>query len=270
MQKEIAGSSPAMTQNVILGLDPGIFKESILETVTLFFTVLFGVFVAEMGDKTQLMLIAMSSKYKVRDIVIGTAAAILVLNAIAVVAGGLLAKVLADYGWGVGIVACLAFFYFSVTSLQTDDDEEEEGGNSKLSFAPLAVFCTFFVAELGDKTQLASVAFGADNGFNFNAIFVWIAASIGLFAADIIGLVVGKFLNGKTPDWFFNLLSFILFAAFGFLKLPKVFNDLNAFLDKYNREIPDVSMAISIVAIVFTALVALVLVKRFKSKENAA
>ena len=50
----------------------------------LFFKVFFTEFIAEMGDKTQLMLIALTSKYKLRDIIFGTAAAILVLNGLAV------------------------------------------------------------------------------------------------------------------------------------------------------------------------------------------
>lgn len=54
----------------------------------LFFKVFLTEFIAEMGDKTQLMLIALTSKYKLRDIILGTAAAILVLNGLAVLAGG--------------------------------------------------------------------------------------------------------------------------------------------------------------------------------------
>ena len=55
----------------------------------LFFKVFFTEFIAEMGDKTQLMLIALTSKYKLRDIILGTGAAILLLNGLAVLAGGL-------------------------------------------------------------------------------------------------------------------------------------------------------------------------------------
>ena len=58
----------------------------------LFFKVFLTEFIAEMGDKTQLMLIALTSKYKLRDIIFGTAAAILVLNGLAVLAGGLVSE----------------------------------------------------------------------------------------------------------------------------------------------------------------------------------
>ncbi|MFQ8841025.1 MAG: hypothetical protein ACLR8P_09010 [Clostridium fessum] len=55
------------------------------------------------------------------------------------------------------MIAALAFLYFAASTLAGDDDEEEEeGGKSKIQFAPLAVFCTFFVAELGDKTPAYS------------------------------------------------------------------------------------------------------------------
>lgn len=129
----------------------------------LFFKVFFTEFIAEMGDKTQLMLIALTSKYKLRDIILGTAAAILVLNGLAVLAGGLVSEFIPD--WLIKTAAALAFLYFAASTIAGDeDDEEEEGGKSKIKFAPLAVFCTFFLAELGDKTQLTAITFGANEG----------------------------------------------------------------------------------------------------------
>ncbi len=191
-----------------------------MNTLTLFLTVLATVFIAEMGDKTQLMLIAMTSKYKLRQIIAGTAVAILVLNALAVLAGGILNEFLKSNLWVVKLIACAAFFYFSLTSLVKDDDEEE-AGHSRFNFAPLAVFATFFVAELGDKTQLTAITFGATNGLNSASVAIWLASSVGLFAADIIGLLIGYFLHGKTPDGFFKILAFAIFAFFGFANLPE-------------------------------------------------
>lgn len=182
----------------------------------LFFKILFTEFIAEMGDKTQLMLVALTSKYKLRDIILGTAAAILVLNGMAVLAGGLVGSLIPD--WIIKIIAALAFMYFAVTSLKKEDDEEEEAKTGKIGFAPLAVFCTFFVAELGDKTQLTAITFGANEGLSAGLI-VWLACSIGLFAADILGMLIGYLLKSKTPDNFLNTLAFIIFAIFGVFTL---------------------------------------------------
>ena len=145
----------------------------------LFLKVFFTEFIAEMGDKTQLMLIALTSKYKLRDIILGTAVAILILNGLAVLAGGLVSAFIPD--WLIKVVAALAFLYFAVSTIASEEDEEEEeGGKSKIRFAPLAVFCTFFVAELGDKTQLTAITFGANEGLG-SALVVWIGCSLGLF-----------------------------------------------------------------------------------------
>lgn len=179
----------------------------------LFVKVFFTEFIAEMGDKTQLMLIALTSKYKLRDIILGTATAILVLNGLAVLAGGLVSEFIPN--WLIKTIAALAFLYFATSTVTgDDDDEEEEGGKSKIKFAPLAVFFTFFVAELGDKTQLTAITFGANEGMSV-AFIVWIGCSLGLFAADILGMLVGYLLKSKTPDGLLNTLAFVIFSVFG-------------------------------------------------------
>ena len=181
--------------------------------MVLFLKVFLTEFIAEMGDKTQLMLIALTSKYKLKDIILGTAAAILVLNGMAVLAGGLVSEFIPD--WLIKTIAALAFLYFAASTISGDDDEEEEeGGKSKIRFTPLAVFCTFFVAELGDKTQLTAITFGANEGMG-SAFVVWIGCSLGLFAADILGMLVGYLLKSKTPDGLLNTLAFVIFSIFG-------------------------------------------------------
>ena len=119
--------------------------------MALFCTILLTMFIAEMGDKTQLLLVAMTSRFKLRDIIIGSAASILVLNGLAVGVGSIISKFVPLYL--IKIIAALAFFFFAWSSLSGDDQAEDEGGGKKESKLPiLTVFSTFFLAELGDKT----------------------------------------------------------------------------------------------------------------------
>lgn len=213
-------------------------------------------FIAEMGDKTQLMLVAMTSKYKTRDIIIGTGAAILVLNGLAVLAGGLVGELIPE--WVIKLIAAGAFLYFAASTL-AGDDEEEEVGENKISFAPLAVFCTFFVAELGDKTQLTAITFGANEGIGA-ALIVWIGCSIGLFAADIIGMLVGRLLQNKASEELLHTLAFAIFAVFGVYTL---FQGLNILLADGKNLAIGITAA---VAVVF-ASVCLVLYRKNAAKQ---
>lgn len=175
-----------------------------------FFSVLFTVFIAEMGDKTQLMLIAMTSKYKLKDIVLGTLFAILCLNALAVFAGAAIGAIIPQYL--IKFIATVAFFFFAITSLKASS-EEENIVNKNISLAIVAVFCTFFVAELGDKTQLAAITFGATMGLRF-AMMVWIACSAGLFLADVLGMLAGILLKTQINDRLLKRLAFVVFSCF--------------------------------------------------------
>ena len=185
----------------------------------LFWKILLTEFIAEMGDKTQLMLIALTSKYKIRDIIIGTAAAIMVLNGIAVLAGGIVSEFVPT--WLIRIIAACAFLYFALSTLAGEDEEEEEGtGKENIfsRFAALAVFSTFFVAELGDKTQLTAITFGANEGLSAGLI-VWSACCIGLFAADILGMMIGYLLKSRMPEGFLGTIAFLVFTVFGIVTL---------------------------------------------------
>lgn len=134
------------------------------------------------------------------------------LNGLAVLAGGLVSEFVPE--WVIKMIAALAFLYFAASTIAGDDKEEEEGGKTKIKFAPLAVFCTFFVAELGDKTQLTAITFGANEGMRA-ALVVWIGCSLGLFAADMLGMLIGYLLKSKTPDGLLSMLAFAIFSIFG-------------------------------------------------------
>lgn len=225
----------------------------------LFIKILLTEFIAEMGDKTQLMLVALTSKFKLRDIILGTAVAVLILNGLAVLAGGLVGSLIPD--WLIKIIAAAAFMYFAITSLIKDDDEEDATEKGHFKFAPLTVFCTFFVAELGDKTQLTAMTFGANEGLS-NAIIVWIACSIGLFLADIIGMLVGYLLKSKTPDGFLNTLAFFIFAIFGIFTLYQAMNLLTP--EKQNLSL----FVTASVSVIFVIACIIVFIKQHKNNQK--
>ncbi len=224
----------------------------------LFMKVLFTQFIAEMGDKTQLMLVAMTSKFKLKDILFGTGVAILVLNGLAVLAGGLVSTVVPT--WLIRLIAGAAFLFFAATTLKGDDDEEENVKDRKIKFAPLSVFCTFFVAELGDKTQLTAITFGANEGLSA-AVVVWLACSLGLFAADVIGLLIGYLLKSKAPEGILNTVAFFIFSIFGILTLRQGFGLLLG---------AESAMILPLTVVVTVAFVIVCLVLYKQSKKSKA
>ena len=176
------------------------------------------IFIAEMGDKTQLLLIAMTSKYKVRDILIGTWAATAVLNLLAVGVGAALSNYL-DMRI-IKSIAAIAFFWFAYSTLKGDDgDEEEEEMKGAGKAAIVAIFTTFFIGELGDKTQLSGIALAAayTNHSIISALYVFLGCTLGLIAADLLGLIVGLVFKSKMPESLLNKISVAIFAVFGML-----------------------------------------------------
>ena len=77
------------------------------------------------------------------------------------------------------------------------------------------VLLTEFIAEMGDKTQLTAITFGANEGLS-SAVVVWLACSLGLFAADVIGLLIGYLLKSKAPEGILNTVAFVIFSISSF------------------------------------------------------
>ncbi len=187
----------------------------------IFLTVLVTIFIAEMGDKTQLLLVAMAGKYKIPHILTGTWLATVVLNLLAVGLGAALGNYL-DMRV-IKLVAGMAFFWFAYGAL-AGDDEEEEQREMKRSLGPVfAIFGSFFIGELGDKTQLSAVTLAANytDHSAMNALYVFLGCTLGLILADLIGLIAGVFLKSRIPSEVLNILSFLIFAVFGVLSMKE-------------------------------------------------
>lgn len=106
----------------------------------LFFKVFFAEFIAEMGDKTQLMLIAY---FEIQ--IKGHYTRYRCCDSCAERTCGSGRRTCVEFvpEWVIKMIAALAFLYFAASTIAGDDEEEEEGGKTKIKFAPLAVFCTF-------------------------------------------------------------------------------------------------------------------------------
>lgn len=187
--------------------------------MVIFLTVLATIFIAEMGDKTQLLLVAMAGRYKISHILTGTWLATIVLNLLAVGVGAALGNYL-DMRI-IKAVAGFAFFWFAYAVVREDDGEEEEK-EMKHSLGPvIAIFCSFFIGELGDKTQLSGITLAANYTSHnvMNAVYVFLGCTLGLILADLIGLIVGVVLKSKMPTDVLNKVSFCIFAIFGVLSI---------------------------------------------------
>lgn len=187
--------------------------------MAIFLTVFATIFIAEMGDKTQLLLVAMSGRYKVLHILTGTWLATVVLNLLAVGVGAALGNYL-DMRI-IKAAAGIAFFWFAYAAVREDGEEEEEK-EVRHGLGPVAaIFCTFFIGELGDKTQLSGITMAANytNHSMANTVFVFLGCTLGLILADLIGLVAGVALKSKIPTGYLNQLSFCIFTVFGILNV---------------------------------------------------
>jgi putative Ca2+/H+ antiporter (TMEM165/GDT1 family) len=124
------------------------------------------------------------------------------------------------------LIASLAFFWFAYATLKGDDEEEEER-EMKHNLGPIfAIFGSFFIGELGDKTQLAGITLAANytNHSLANAFYVFLGCTLGLILADLIGLIVGVILKSKMPAGILNTISFFIFAVFGVLSIREAMN----------------------------------------------
>jgi putative Ca2+/H+ antiporter (TMEM165/GDT1 family) len=176
--------------------------------VTAFLTSLAIVVLAEMGDKTQLLAMAFASRFRWQTVMWGVFVATAANHLFAVFVGNYLTQIIPlDY---VKIAAAVSFIIFGLWTIRGDKLEDED---KKFTFSPFwTVTVAFFIAEMGDKTQLATVALAAE----FNTIVpVWLGTTAGMMIADAIGIIVGIVLHKKIPEKQIKWFAALVFIAFG-------------------------------------------------------
>ena len=172
----------------------------------------FGViFVAELGDKSQLMALAFATRYRAWPVIaaITTATTIVHLGSVALGAGF---SELLPARWA-NLVAALAFFGFAAWTLRGDalSDEERRWAQRNARSALLTVGAAFFLAELGDKTMLATITLATQHGW----VGVWVGSTLGMVAADALAIVIGRHLGTRLPERAVRYGAAALFVIFG-------------------------------------------------------
>ena len=179
----------------------------------LFHTFLF-VFIAEMADKTQLMIMAMMNRFRIKSVLCGLILGVVAISGLSVLAGNLIGEIIPI--WMVKICGAALFLFFVFYNL-VQKDEEENAHKTHVRFPVLSIACTFLLAELGDKTQLATVALAADH--MEQQLQVFLGASAGLIAANIFGIFLGRFLFSHISESCIKVCSSFIFLFFGSINI---------------------------------------------------
>ena len=168
------------------------------------------VFIAELGDKTQLVALGFGARHRLAPVLTGVALAYMATNLLSVIVGGLLGATLPTRAIGLG--GGVLFLGFAAWTLWKDDDEDDDEGMSTGSGSiVMSVAAAMFIAELGDKTMLATATLAAQG----NPVLVWIGATIGIILSGTLGVLLGRVFGARLPERATRIGSAVLFAIFG-------------------------------------------------------
>ena len=182
------------------------------------FLLSFGViFLAELGDKSQLVALAFATRYRAWLVLLAVSLATLLVHAGSVLVGRAFALALPQSL--IYVVAGLAFLVFAVWTLRgdsVDDQRARETARSGL-WALLTVGTTFFLAELGDKTMLATVTLATTE----EPIGTWLGSTAGMVAADALAIAVGAILGQRLPERAIKIFAAGAFVVFGVILIAQ-------------------------------------------------
>ncbi len=188
------------------------------------------IFVSELGDKTQLLVLSFSSKLKTKTILLGVGLGSLLSHGIAIIFGSFLGNIEnLTFQYVLKIITYLSFILFGIITLLKSNNKDENSENKKNKNLKNNFSYIFFIAltiaigELGDKTFLASIGLGVE--YSLYKISLILGAIAGMIVSDLIAIIFGKTLSHKIPDNIMQKLSAILFLIFGFLGIFNFFLD---------------------------------------------
>lgn len=178
------------------------------------------VFLSELGDKTQLLVLSFSTKLKTATILLGVAFGSFLSHGIAIIFGSTLSSLGNEtFQIALKFITYISFILFGLITLLPEREKENSktGILKKISSFGfnyvLVIALSIAIGELGDKTFLSSIGLGIQ--YPSSKIYLIIGAILGMLFSDLLAIFLGKILSQKISDKFIKLLSGLLFIIFG-------------------------------------------------------
>ena len=162
---------------------------------------------AELGDKTQISILLLSSKTKKHlQLLIGAILAFAIVDGVAILAGSWITTVIPiDY---LKIISAIVFIIIGIFMLISRDGEEKETKQRNPFFA---AFLLIMLTEWGDKTQIAAAIFATQ----YNELFVFIGTLTALTILSLIAIFFGKIISKRVNKKIVNKIAGIVFIILG-------------------------------------------------------
>ncbi|MDF2615107.1 MAG: hypothetical protein K0S71_2893 [Clostridia bacterium] len=217
----------------------------------------FLIFIAEMGDKTQILAMAFATRFPVKKVLLGIFLGSFLNHGLAVMLGSYISNFIPIST--IQIIAGFAFVGFSLWTLKSDDDEDEDE-KQKSKFGPVVtVALAFFIGELGDKTQLTAITLATDAAY---PLVILGGTVLGMIVTGGIGIVIGKTLGDKIPEFAIKIIAATVFMFFGVTKLYQT-------IPSEYLNLPNIIVFASILIIAVFIIIKPMIIRRRQGKESA-
>jgi len=165
---------------------------------------------AEIGDKSQLVCIALAVRYRATPVLMAAIAAFALLNLVAVLIGAAVANWLPEHV--VAAVVGVLFLLFGIHAFSSNVEEESDVINNKGGHSIFfSTFLLIILAEFGDKTQIAVAGLAS----TADIAAVWLGATLALAVTSGVGVLAGRTILQHVPIILLHRLSGSLFILFG-------------------------------------------------------
>jgi len=152
------------------------------------------VFIAEMGDKTQFVAVALATRYRASLVLAAICVSTSLVHFFSVLLGQAAGRMLP--GPWINIMAGIAFIGFGIWTLRGDNSSTEEPTNMRAFGTFLAIVVSCCIAEIGDKTMLATITVASQHQ---EAIQVWLGSVVGMVCADGLAIALAKSIGRQLP-----------------------------------------------------------------------